>query len=168
MMKKLNFAVIVVTILMSVGLVNSAEASNRTAKRIGLGVGFLSEPMPSLVGYNLSYNLFSQLRLTAGYGSVSATAGLVTVDVTTIAAAAKLFLVSWGFAPYASVGFSNISGTVSGAGVTSGVPGLGSALTVGGGIDWQTGFGLNLGVDAKYLMLGSGAFLPGFYLGWFF
>jgi hypothetical protein len=104
------------------------------------------------------------VRLGFGYGTVSDTAS--GVDVSTIEFSAKLFPLDWNFAPFAVIGFANVSGTV-GAG-SSTIKGAGSALTYGFGIDWQTNLGFNLGFDYKFVNLGEAIGLPGGYIGWYF
>lgn len=134
-------------------------------KKFGLAIGLVTEPFPSVVGYTASYNLAKFLRLNFGYGTVSDTAS--GIDATTIEFSAKLFPLDWSFAPFAVLGFTNVSGTL-GAG-NSTLKGTGSALTYGFGLDWQTGIGFNLGFDYKLVSLGGQSNgLPGAYLGWYF
>lgn len=148
-----------------------ASASSRATKKIGLSVGILTEPFPSVIGYNLSYNLAKFLRLGVGYGNISLTSTAYTVDVTTIAFDVKGFLLDWNFAPFLNLGYTNVSGTISGTGSASGlsVTSTGGALYYGAGIDWQTYLGFNLGFEYKMFTKNSqtvGA--PGLYLGWYF
>jgi hypothetical protein len=113
-----------------------------------------------------------QLRLTAGYGSINASATGFNVDVTTIGVDAKLFLLDWSFAPFVSGGFTSVSGTISGTGTTSGIAlaNTGTAASVGFGVDWQTWVGFNLGLEYKTILGSSLGItgLPGLYLGWYF
>ncbi|NDG85559.1 MAG: hypothetical protein EBX52_11075 [Proteobacteria bacterium] len=149
-----------------------AQAGSRASKKLGLGIGLVTEPFPSVLGFNASYNFMNQLRLTAGYGSISATGAGYNMDVKTYALDAKLFLLDWSFAPFVSLGYSIVSGTVAGNGTTSGISlaGTGSSANFGLGVDWQTWVGFNFGLEYKSLIgtsVGSvGA--PGIYLGWFF
>ena len=149
-----------------------AFAGSRSHKKIGLDLGLITEPFPSLLGYNLSYNVFDQLRLTAGYGTVSSTGAGYSMDVKTIGVDAKLFLLNWSFAPFVSLGYTSVSGTVSGVGTSGGISlsGTGKSAHYGIGVDWQTWAGFNLGLEYKNLVgssLGTtGA--PGLYIGWFF
>jgi len=149
-----------------------ASAGTRSSKRIGLGLGLITEPFPSVLGFNLAYNVMDQLRLTAGYGSINASATGFNVDVTTIGVDAKLFLLDWSFAPFVSGGFTSVSGTISGTGTTSGIAlaNTGTAASVGFGVDWQTWVGFNLGLEYKTILGSSLGItgLPGLYLGWYF
>jgi hypothetical protein len=94
------------------------------------------------------------------------------MDVKTYALDAKLFLLDWSFAPFVSLGYSFVSGTVSGSGTSSGISlsGTGKSANFGLGVDWQTWAGFNFGLEYKSLIgtsVGSvGA--PGVYIGWFF
>lgn len=157
-------AVSLVAILFVLGATDS-QASSRSTKKFGLGVGLITEPFPSVVGFHAGYNLAKFLRLNFGYGTISDTAN--GIDATTIEFSAKLFPLDWSFAPFAVVGFTNVSGSV-GAG-NSTLSGSGSALSYGFGLDWQTGIGFNLGFDYKFVTLGGTTRgLPGGYIGWYF
>lgn len=148
-----------------------ANASARATKKVGLAIGFITEPIPSLIGYSLSYNFNNRMRATVGYGAVSATGGTLNVDVTTLGFDLKYSLLDWNFAPFLSGGFTNVSGTVSGTGSTSGlsISSTGFAGTFGAGLDWQTYFGFNLGLAYKYVMASGNAYgAPGLYIGWYF
>ena len=152
-----------------------ANASARATKKIGINVGVITEPFPSVLGYGISYNLAQFLRLGVSYGSISATGttGAVpyAIDLKTLAFDAKGFLIDWNFAPFVNLGYSTISGTVSGTGSASGIgiTSAGSSLYYGGGIDWQTYFGFNFGVEYKSLTIAGKAIgLPGVYFGWYF
>jgi len=169
--KKLLLAGLVVLVQFLLGTPDS-QAGNRGSKKIGVGVGLLTEPFPSLIGYTLAYNLNDNLRLTAGYGSISSTASNASFDITTIGVDAKYFLLDWSFTPFISAGVSSITGTVSGTGSTSGISisGTGVIPAAGFGIDWQSWIGFNLGVDYK-IALSSNANhvgIPGIYFGWYF
>ena len=151
---------------------SDAVASSRAAKRIGLSVGILSEPAPTLIGYNLSYNISKRVRMTLGYGSVSATDPSFTVDVKTYGLDVKTFVTQSNVAPFVGASVSRVIGSVSGSGSVGGL-----SLTTGGtlygpsvGFDWQAGIGFNFGIEYKYLM-GQGITatgLPGVYFGWYF
>jgi hypothetical protein len=158
-----------------VSLVSSsqeAQASSRAVKRLGLSVGILTEPVPSLIGYNLSYNLSNRLRLTVGYGSVSANDPNFTVDVQTYGIDGKFFVTNSNVAPFVGFGASRVIGSVTGSGTVGGL-----SLSAGGtfygpsvGFDWQSNLGFNFGIEYKYLM-GQGiqsTGLPGVYFGWYF
>jgi hypothetical protein len=170
----MNKSFVLAGLLALVSLVASSEshASSRSTKRIGLSVGILSEPAPTLIGYNLSYNISKRVRMTLGYGSVSATDPNFTVDVKTYGADLKVFLTDSNVSFFGGASASRVIGSVSGSGSVGGL-----SLSAGGtfygpsvGLDWQAGLGFNFGVEYKYLM-GSGITatgLPGVYFGWYF
>lgn len=149
-----------------------ASAGSRASKKIGIGIGLITEPFPSLLGYNLSYNLSDKFRLTGGYGSVSATGTGFSLDVKTWGMNLKYFPLSWNFAPFLEGGASSVSGTITGTGTVSGlsVASTGVFYSAGCGIDWQTGIGFNLGLSYKFLFgKNSGnVAAPGLHLGWYF
>lgn len=156
---------------LAMGTADSSMASSRATKKLGLFVGIVSEPFPSVFGFNAAYNIHPRIRLGAGYGSISATSAAYTVDITTLEASAKFFILDWNFAPFVGGGLSSISGTISGTGKTSGLSLTQTGLfpNIGFGIDWQTYLGFNLGFDYKMLFAnGTTQGLPGFYLGWYF
>jgi hypothetical protein len=149
-----------------------ASAGPRAAKKLGIGIGLITEPFPSLLGYTLAYNLGDHFRLTGGYGSVSASGTNFSVDVKTYGLNLKYFPLSWSFAPFLEAGASSISGTVTGSGTVSGLSLASTGLfySAGGGLDWQTGIGFNLGLSYKVLFgkNASSVAAPGFHLGWYF
>jgi hypothetical protein len=161
--------VLVIGILLST---TPSEASSRASKKLGLSVGILTEPVPSLIGYNLSYNLSNRFRIGLGYGSVSSTDPNFTVDVKTYGLDAKFFLTNSNVAPFVGGGASRVIGSITGSGSVGGLN-LGAAGTfyaASVGLDWQAGLGFNFGVEYKYLM-GSGitaSGIPGVYFGWYF
>jgi hypothetical protein len=173
MMKMKNnlwVSILAISIQMILGS-NEAQASARNTKKIGVSVGILTEPFVSLMGYNLSYNIKQWVRLSAGYGTSNATGDGYSIDVNTIAIDAKFFLLDWNFAPYLDVGYSKISGTVTGTADLGGfsLTQTGGAIYYGAGLDWQTYFGFNLGFTFKMMSLnGQRASIPGAYLGWYF
>jgi hypothetical protein len=151
---------------------SEAQASSRSAKRLGLSVGILTEPVPSLIGYNLSYNLSNRFRLTLGYGSVSANDPNFTVDVKTYGIDGKVFITNSNVAPFVGFSASRVIGSVTGSGTVGGLS-LATGGTFSGpsvGFDWQANLGFNFGIEYKYLM-GQGiqaTGLPGVYFGWYF
>ena len=138
-----------------------AHAGSRDVKKIGVSVGFLTEPFPSVVGYDVSYNVLSYLRLTGGYGSVG--------SLSTFAFDAKAFPIDWNFAPYVTVGFTNVSGSSGGSVGGTNLNVSGNGVYYGAGIDWQMDIGFNLGFNVKVVSIGGlNLSLPGFYTGWYF
>lgn len=171
MMKKTYWVAGLLLLLQTTFGALDANASSRAVKKFGVAVGLLTEPLPSTVGFSASYNLAHFLRLGVGYGSFSFSSTAYTLDITTIGVDAKVFPLDWNFSPYASIGFTSISGTISGTGEASGLSltSTGGAITYGAGIDWQTYLGFNLGVAYKIISKnGASAGIPGFYIGWFF
>jgi hypothetical protein len=151
---------------------SDAAASSRSSKRIGVGIGLITEPFPSLLGYTLAYNLSNKFRVTGGYGSVSATGSNFNLDVKTYGLNLKYFPLDWNFAPFFEGGASSVSGNVTGTGTVSGlsIASTGIFYSAGCGLDWQTGIGFNIGLSYK-LLFGKNAdnvAAPGFHLGWFF
>ena len=164
-MKKTYWLAALLLVVQTLALTPQASASARATKKIGLDLGIITEPFPSVLGFSASYNVAPFLRLTGGYGTVSVPAS--GVDVTTVAFDAKVFPLDWNFAPFADIGYTNVSGSV-GSGSSS-VKGSGAALDYGFGIDWQTYLGFNFGVEYKLITLsGTSTGLPGVYFGWFF
>ncbi len=153
-------------------LASDSEASSRTSKKVGLSVGILTSPAPTLIGYNLSYNLASRVRMTVGYGSVTASDPNFNVDLKTYGLDVKTFVTQSNVAPFVGASVSRVIGSVTGSGSVGGL-----SLTTGGtfygpsvGFDWQAGIGFNFGIEYKYLM-GEGISatgLPGVYFGWYF
>lgn len=175
MMKKNYWIASILVLLQCLISTPEASASSRASKKIGLSVGLVSSPFPSLVGYNLSFNALNFLRLTAGYGSISVgtndALATYTADLKTIAFDAKGFLLDWNFAPFVCLGYTSVSGTITGtttAGGTS-LASTGSSIYYGGGLDWQTNIGFNLGFEYKMATISSNSIgLPGVYFGWYF
>jgi hypothetical protein len=172
MTKKIYSLSVVIVFLSLWGASPEAQASSRAAKRIGLSVGILSEPAPTLIGYNLSYNFSKRARLTLGYGSVSASDPNFTIDVKTYGADLKVFLTESNVSFFGGASVSRVIGSISGSGSVGGLS-LSSGGTFYGpsvGLDWQAGLGFNFGVEYKYLMgkdiTATG--LPGVYFGWYF
>jgi hypothetical protein len=163
---KRTYFVSIVALLVSVLFASAPSmASSRATKKFGLAVGLVTEPFPSLLGFTASYNLIKYLRLNVGYGTVSDTTN--GIDVTTLEFSAKIFPLDWNFAPFASLGYSNVSGSVGVASST--IKATGGAFVYGFGIDWQTNLGFNLGFDYKIASVGGqSTALPGGYLGWYF
>ena len=155
------------------------KLSSRGKKAIGIGVGLITEPVPSLLGFNLAYNFNEHFRLTAGYGSISSSG---TNDVThlpysfslkTYGLDAKFFPLAWNFAPFISGGASLVTGSITGTGTISGLSSFsatGTFYDLGAGIDWQTNFGFNIGFEFKKVFGSSikSVGLPGVYFGWYF
>jgi hypothetical protein len=163
-MKKLLSVIAIAAALMASG---SAEASNRTAKRIGLSLGLLGDPFPTLLGYNLNFNLARGMRLVGGYGAISGTASDGSeLKIATMGGGVRFFVPSWNFSPV--VGASMAKVTFTGTGTLSGFDGNASHIYGTAGFDWQAGNGFNLGFGANFSgKTGVGA-VPYINLGWYF
>ena len=169
-MTKNILTLLIVAVSMTTTLSTTAHA-NRSAKKIGIGVGLITEPAPSVLGYTLDYNLNDRFRITAGYGNISFTGTSSKLELTTIGADVKYFLLPWTFAPFISGGASSVTGTLSGTETVSGISisETGMVYSGGAGIDWQMGWGLTVGMEYKYLKTKTSSFsVPGFYFGFHF
>ena len=127
--------------------------------------------MPSIYGFNLGVNALHFLRVSGGVGFIKLSDPLFTVDAKTFNGEAKLMVPEWGFSPFACGGLSKLDATVTGAGDLSALGGLngsGTMTYIGGGFDWQTSGGFNLGFSYKYALVTNGKGLPGIYMGWYF
>jgi len=82
-------AVLLITSLLSGP---EANAGSRSTKKIGVGIGLITEPFPSVLGFDLAYNVMDQLRITAGYGTINTSTTGFSADITTIGVDAKFFL----------------------------------------------------------------------------
>lgn len=161
------------------GSMNAEAASSRVANPFGIHAGLIGDPFPTLVGVNVNYNALDFLRLTAGYGSISATGtsvsnGTVTnteLSARTIGAGARLMIPDMNFTPVIGASFANV--TITGAASTAsqevgGFSGSGSHVYVSGGFDWQAGNGFNLGFGYNYSLLAGVGGLPYVNLGFYF
>ena len=174
-MKKTYWIVGLLLVLQTLIVAPQASANSRMSKKIGLSLGLLTEPYVGAVGYNLSYNLAHFLRLGVGYASLSGTAADPTTGLTadwslkTIAVDAKGFIFNCNFTPFVNFGFSSLTLTGTPTIGGSSLSFSGSTIYYGGGIDWQTDLGFNLGVEYKTASKGTASLgLPGVYLGWYF
>jgi len=98
-MKRFALALGLLVSLSSVS-VFAAEGSSRATDKLGVSAGFLTNPMPSVYGGGLNYNLMPWLRATASVGkitgSISSTTGTTDFDFTTFSGEGKLLLASGG------------------------------------------------------------------------
>lgn len=153
---------------------SSFASSNRTDHRFGIHVGLIGDPFPTLIGANLNYNILDWFRVTAGYGTITATRGSSTLSATTIGFGGRFFIPGWSFSPVAGFSWANVSMTLTGpqvAGLDVGGFTVGTASShtyISMGIDWQTGLGLNLGAGYNLSMLDGVGGLPYVNIGWYF
>lgn len=152
--------------------VRADDSSARLNHRFGFYSSLLGDPFPSLWGVNIGFNLFRFLRLTGGYGSVSATfASGGTLSVTSIGGGAKLFMPSWNFSPVAGINYTNITVSASGLAqgdAVNGISASGSAVYTNLGLSFQAGSGLMIEAGANVGLSGGVTTTPYAALGWFF
>jgi len=170
---KRPLAIALLSMLVTLSSFASEGGSSRTMHRFGLYVGFLGDPFPTLVGFNLGINLASFLRICGGYGTISAssvdaTSGTTTtLSATTIGGGARLFVPGWNFSPTVGASYARVN--LSGTGTTVGGFGAsGSHTYLSAGFDWQANIGFNLGFGYNYSLLAGVGGLPYINLGWFF
>lgn len=71
-----TWAILATTLLLSLPaqaapeLKSEVSAGTRESKKIGLYLGVVSEPYPSILSLNIAYNLLDHLRLNAGAGTL--------------------------------------------------------------------------------------------------
>jgi opacity protein-like surface antigen len=161
---------------------SSAEAQSRAKNKVGFGVGIISDPVPSILSYQVKYNTAPWLQLMASYGSIKAAGtvgegGVASGSVTSYGASARAFLLpTWSLSPYVGAGysFSKISGnfTMGGESINSTQDKL-NVIVASAGIDHQAFVGFNIGAGINYVIspaVISDAIqmIPHFYFGWFF
>jgi len=144
-------------------------AASRANKKIGIGIDFAGDPVPSLMSYQIKYNLMPFLQLTGGYGSVG--------SVTSYGLSAKAFVLpSWNFSPYVGAGFSRATNASSfslgGSTVNSPSQSL-NVIAVAAGVEHQSNIGFSFGAGINYFITPDTlknviSMLPHFYLAWFF
>lgn len=164
--------VVVVAAISFSAFSNVAHAGARSEHKIGLFAGIITEPFPSMYGFNAGYNILDFLRASAGIGFLNYTDPSYTLDVTTLNLDVKAFIPEIAFSPFVMIGVSKVSLVVAGTdpdlSALGGFGASGSSVVFGGGIDWQTHVGFNIGVSYKYVTIGEGGGLPGLYVGWYF
>lgn len=173
MKQQRRFTFVLAVIFLLIGFVSQdlQAQSSRSEKKIGLHIGLLGDPFPTLIGFNANYNVTNWLRVTAGYGSVTASVTGGELKATTIGGGVRLFVPDWNFSPVGGISFASVSVSASGTGVVGDVGGFsGSAshmyATIG--FDWQTGMGFNLGAGYNLSLKSGVGGLPYVNLGWYF
>lgn len=153
---------------------NALSQSNRMKHQIGVHVGLLGDPYPTLVGFNANYNAMDWLRATAGFGQISAdvsdVSGTATFKATTFGFGARFFVPDWSFSPVGGISWATVSVTVTGTalGDVAGFSGSGSHLYATIGFDWQTGMGFSLGGGYNMSFKSAVPGVPYINLGWYF
>lgn len=167
-----RFLVPVVAVLAFLMIVPVANAqSNRSKQKLGLNLGLLGDPFPTLVGFNVNYNVTDFVRATAGYGSVSATVTGGKLTASTFGAGARFMMPDWNLTPVVGISWATVSVTAEGTGVigdVGGFSGSASHMYMTFGFDWQTGSGFNLGAGYNYSLKSGVGGLPYVNLGWYF
>ncbi len=149
--------------------------SSRMKNKMGSYLS-IAEPVPSVIGVNLAYNITDFLRATAGYGKVSVTSSISfsgssavvnEATATTIGMGLKGFVPGWDFSPTAGLHFANISYSGASGLEIGGFKESGSHLYTSIGFDWQAENGLN--INGGYRHSFKSGIGGGFYLGagWF-
>lgn len=155
----------------------NAFAASRATKKIGLGIGFLSDPFPTVMSYQLKYNATPWLQIMGGYGTISTTTVTTSAKLTSMGIGAKGFLVpSWNLSPYVSgnMTFAKATGDVTlGDQTISGSSSSRNVYTVGIGVDHQANIGFNFGAGINYVLAPSDikavlSTVTHAYVGWFF
>lgn len=171
-MRALRSLVVAVAVAVIAGIFQDATAqSNRMTNKLGIHVGLLGDPYPTLVGFNANYNVMDFLRASAGYGSVSADVSGGKLTATTIGFGVRGMVPDWNFTPVVGVSWATISVSASASGISGDVAGFsGSAshLYATFGIDWQTGMGFNLGAGYNMSFKSGVPGVPYLNLGWYF
>ena len=144
---------------------------NRMLKRFGAYLGILGDPHPTLVGFNVAYNVNDYLRASVGFGKVTVSSidltgssGITDTSLTTIGAAAKFLMPGWNLSPSATLGYSHIAFD----GVLADNDYKSSNLYFGVGGDWQAASGFNLGAGLNVSINGGAPTAPYMNVGMFF
>jgi len=172
-MKHQHTVLAVVVLFLLTGLVTRdvQGQSSRSEKKIGLHLGLLGDPFPTLIGFNANYNVIDWVRVTAGYGSVTASVTGGELKATTFGAGVRVFVPDWNFSPVGGISWATVSVTATGTGVigdVGGFSGSASHMYATIGFDWQTGMGFNLGAGYNLSLKSGVGGLPYVNLGWYF
>jgi hypothetical protein len=151
----------------------ASATSAREIHQFGLSVDVLGRPFPSAAGVNASYNFASFLQGTVGFGQVPTLAYSdgSTLGISSIGAGGRLFVPGWNFSPTLGLHWAQVMLNATGAGSSNNSYGFrtsGSHLYASLGFDWQTSYGLNLGLGYNVSLMEGVGSLPYFSLGWFF
>lgn len=159
--------------ILAIGVIgeNVQAQSNRSQKKLGLHIGLLGDPFPTLIGGNVNYNVMDWVRATVGYGSVTATVGSGELTASTFGAGARFMVPDWNFSPVVGISWATVSVTASDPTLVGDVGGFSASAShmyATFGIDWQTGGGFNLGAGYNLSLKSGVGGLPYVNLGWYF
>lgn len=146
--------------------------SDRMSKRAGAYLGILGDPFPTLLGVNVGYNAFDFLRLHAGIGRVSASAGIgdssLSASATTLGVGARALVPGWSLSPTVGLAAAMVVYSSSGASIkVNGFEASGAHVYASLGVDWQTPGGFNLGLGYNLSIRSGIGGLPYLNFGWF-
>ena len=170
-MRGIRRTAIVVLAVVAMGVFHDTKAqSNRMKHKLGVHLGLIGDPFPTLIGFNVNYNVLDFLRATAGYGSISVTSGGGELTATTIGLGVRGMVPDWNFTPVVGLSWATVSVSVTGGatGDVGGFSGSGSHLYATFGVDWQTGAGFNVGAGYNLSLASGVGGLPYLNLGWYF
>jgi hypothetical protein len=140
------------------------ETSNRMNKKIGVSVGIVGDPYPSIFGVNGSYNLTDFVRASLGYGEVE----IFGNSLKTIGLGATAFVPGWSLTPTFGMHYSNITAEGDGELEIQGYKGSGNLAYTSLGFDWQAHNGFNISSGYNIPITGRGDGNVYASAGWFF
>jgi hypothetical protein len=146
--------------------------NHRGDRRLGAYLGILGDPHPTVVGFNVAYNVLDYLRASAGFGKVTVSTfdlndsgiGVTESSLTTFGVAGKFLVPGWNLSPAATVGLSFVS-------IDEGITATdykSTNLYLGLGGDWQAASGFNLGAGLNLSLNGGAPTAPYINVGMFF
>lgn len=171
MIRTTRLFVSIVALFMLLAVTTAQGQSNRSREKLGIHIGLLGDPFPTLVGFNVDYNVMDWARVSAGYGSVSATVTGGKLTASTFGAGARFMVPDWNFTPVVGLSWATVSISAEGTIVVGDVGGFSTSashLYATFGFDWQTGSGFNLGAGYNYSLKSGVGGLPYVNLGWYF
>ena len=115
------------------------------------------------MGFNVGYNLTDYFQIHAGYGATVT----VLLNGSTVGGGGRFFIPDWSLSPSIGATYSQFKGDLLGLIQTDAV----GVVTLQVGLDWQTGYGLYLGIGGSKLVSpssSSSGMIPYLQLGWFF
>ncbi len=140
--------------------VQAGEGSGRMKHPLGFYGSLAGDPYISLLGISLGWNLMSNLRVTAGYGSTP----LGIINGTTWGGGLKWLISDSSFTPVLGLNYSQFKGDFLGLVAIDAV----NIVYVNAGFDWQADVGFNFGIGVNKAINQSSTLIPYLSLGWFF